>query len=162
VRQVVKLLLVDWLGAEGFRQAGSDLVAIPRRVRKVQAMTNHDVAGVVAKDGVYWLRDLAAKGGIVVNNIEARCLGQIADLIESQAKALSEYEVAYDGLMKAKETFRAEAHRNAARALAFEARLAGATRLLTRYRDETPLGNQPHMMAHEAAAFALALANQES
>lgn len=47
-------------------------------------------------------------------------------VLEFQAKALSEHEVAYDGLMKAKETFRAEAHRNAARALAAEARLAEA------------------------------------
>lgn len=32
-------------------------------------------------------------------------------------------------------------------------RLAEAERLLRRYRTETPLGNQPHMIAHEADAF---------
>lgn len=35
---------------------------------------------------------------------------------------------------------------------ALAARLAEALRLLRRYRTETPLGHQPHMIAHEADA----------
>jgi len=42
----------------------------------------------------------------------------------------------------------------AARARALEAALAEALRLIGRYRTETPLGNQPHMIALEAETFA--------
>lgn len=42
----------------------------------------------------------------------------------------------------------------AARIAELEAGLAEALRLLGRYRTETPLGNQPHMIALEAETFA--------
>lgn len=52
----------------------------------------------------------------------------------------------------------------AARIAELEAGLDEALRLLDRYRTETPLGNQPHMIANEVDAFAAstrALLNKE-
>lgn len=80
--------------------------------------SHHDVAVVVAELRIGF-------------DVSPAIAERAAAILESQAKALSEHKVAYDGLMKAKETFRAEAHRNAARALAAEARLAEAMKALT-------------------------------
>ena len=44
----------------------------------------------------------------------------------------------------------AEAHTNAAELARLRAENAELHRLLARYRDETPLGHQPHMIAHQA------------
>ena len=44
----------------------------------------------------------------------------------------------------------AEAQVDAAELTRLRAENADLRRLLARYRDETPLGNQPHMIAHEA------------
>jgi len=55
------------------------------------------VPSVPKTEFVDWLRALAAKGGKgVVNNIDARSLGSIADRLESLSKALSEAEAERD------------------------------------------------------------------
>lgn len=81
--------------------------------------SHHDVAVVVAELRIGF-------------DVSPAIAERAAAILESQAKALSEHKVAYDGLMKAKETFRAEAHRNAARALAAEANLAEAMKVIER------------------------------
>lgn len=85
--------------------------------------------------------ELSSSVSILLHSASAELAAAIAERDEAKADALQQFRncVTERGL-------RESAERTAEQ---LRSELASARALLTRYRNETPLGHQPHMIAHE-------------